>query len=219
MEASGETRFNTVIPPSNTELSPLADVVIRLATLSEGLAKENRQEVDHLDGRPESVAEHSMMLAIIAPVIAERFYPDLDSNLVTRYATIHDVLEAYVGDTPTHSFEDVDFETKTARALEALAKLSGDFSDSPTFVSLINDYEEQKIPEARFVRVLDKLMPLAQNFNNQGLCLSRRYLSADDLLNRRSARNIWLRENYPEFETLITAREELTRLSAATFLN
>lgn len=99
-------KYKFTLSKPQPNFSMLAQTVLDLAELAERLALEERSVVQHVDGRPENVAEHSNMLAVIAPAIAEQYYSALDSNLVARYASIHDIVEAYVGDVSTHDISD-----------------------------------------------------------------------------------------------------------------
>jgi putative hydrolase of HD superfamily len=209
--------FNFQPPSVDPAQSEIINTTLRLAALVEQLSMEGRTLTNHGDGRAENVAEHSLMLAIIAPAIAEQSFPQLEPNLVARFATIHDAVEAYVGDTPTHQYEKLDVAAKEAREAQGLAQLAVDYRELPAFTSLIQDYEQQQIPEARFVRVLDKLMPLVIHFQDDGATL-RSYTNREALLAVPSARNQYLRAHYPEFEKLIMAREELATLAAQTLL-
>lgn len=192
--------------------SDLAYTSIVLASLAERLALEDREKVSHRGGRAENVAEHSFMLALLAPVLAERFYPELDANLVARFAAVHDTVEAYVGDTPTHSINQDGMADKAKREEQGLAQLLQDFRDFPAFSKIVADYESQQIPEARFVRVVDKLLPLLVHFAEGGTVL-RGYIDPAGIRANSQERAQQLREEYPEFETLISGREELAELA------
>ena len=58
-------------------------------------------------GRPESVAEHSWRLALMAMLLTGEF-PELDLNRVIRMCLIHDLGEAFTGDIPTFVKTDAD---------------------------------------------------------------------------------------------------------------
>ena len=201
------------IPPSRDDASDIANIALKLSSISNRLANEDRTAVNHFSGRAENVAEHSMMLSLVAPIIAEYLYPELDPNLISRFASIHDIVEAYSGDTPTHIISTQDLKDKEILEKTALEKLTQDFSDIPGFVSLVNDYEDQIIPEARFVRVLDKSMPLLVHFSDNGATL-RSYNTPEGVRNNSSERSKWLRKDYPEFIKIIELREELANLAA-----
>jgi len=200
-------------PPSRlASSSDLTHAAIQIAALSGRLALEDRTLVKHKGGRAENVAEHSCMLAMVAPVLAEEYYPDLDANLVARFATLHDAVEAYVGDTPTHNIDAAGQLDKEEREKKGLEQLLDDYRGLPTFTKLISGYEEQQVPEARFVRVVDKLMPLLVHFIEGGGAL-REYIDVPGLLKNSAQKAQALREEYPDFEKLIAAREELAKLA------
>lgn len=89
-------------PRKLSGISDVAHAALQLSALASRLALEDRTLVNHVTGRAENVAEHSAMLTIVAPVVAEEYYPDLNANLISRFASIHDAVEAYAGDTTTH---------------------------------------------------------------------------------------------------------------------
>ena len=196
----------------------MAKAVIHLSELAEGLANEDRTLVNHGSGRPENVAEHSNMLAIIAPVVAEEYFPELDANLVARYASVHDCIEAYVGDTPTHDITEQGLLDKGDLEKLGLAKLKSDFRHLPSFAGFVESYESQVVPEARFVRVLDKSMPALLHLANGGVVLAS-HIDKPGLRDNSKQRAASLRRDYPELEQLIVLREELSTLIAEEFLS
>ncbi len=194
-------------------MSDIAYTALQLATLSSRLALEDRTLVHHLTGRPENVAEHSAMLAIVAPGIAELYYPHLDANLISRFASIHDAVEAYVGDTSTHAITAAGLKAKAAREQQGLDRLRIDFASMPGVVKLIEQYEAQEVPEARFVRILDKWMPILVQFGDQGRTI-RAYTTSERLVNDYAPHARRLRRQFPDFPDLVSVREELTGLVA-----
>lgn len=201
-------------PPKRTpDISDIAYSALRLSALYARLALEERTLVNHTTGRPENVAEHSAMIAIIAPAIAEQYYPELDANLVSRFAAVHDAVEAYSGDTTTHEITATEVEQKAHREALALRQLREDFAEMPKFVSLIDQYEAQVTPEARFVRVIDKWAPILLHFADQGATL-RSYTNPEDLLANYAPRAAHLKQMFPDFVELVVVREELTELAS-----
>jgi len=194
-------------------MSDIAYTALKLTILSSRLALEERTLVNHISGRPENVAEHSIMLAIIAPAIAESHYPHLDANLISRFATIHDAVEAYVGDTATHEISSEGLRQKAQREAEGLKDLKKDFASLPSFVRLIEAYEAQEVKEARFVRVIDKWMPILMHFADEGATL-RSYTNSTDLVKDYVDRAALLKKEFPDFKELVSVREELTKLAS-----
>lgn len=198
-------------------VSDMAQATIHLGRIAERLATEPRTLVNHVDGRAESVAEHSNMLGIVATALAEEYFPDLDSGLIAKYCDVHDIVEAYVGDTPTHRISEADYAAKEEIEMIGLTRLEKDFEWLPSFVAVVKDYEGQTIPEARFVKVCDKLMPLVLHFAEGGATL-REHFTAEEISENSAARAKTLRERYSEFEKLIALREELSALAVRELL-
>jgi 5'-deoxynucleotidase YfbR-like HD superfamily hydrolase len=205
-------------PEHPTTMSETTYIALSLAALGERLADEGRSIVKHLDGRVENVAEHSFNLTLIAPIIAERFYPQLDVNLVARFASIHDAVEGYVGDTPTYDISDEGLRTKEELEARGLEQFYADFADNPSLVELIRNYETQQIAEARFVRVLDKCMPLLNHFLEGGRSL-REYFNSQELLNNSAIIAARLTREYPVYSEIIDMRNELASLAALYLLD
>ncbi|HEV7588455.1 MAG TPA: HD domain-containing protein [Longimicrobium sp.] len=108
---------------------------------------------------PESVAEHSHRVALLALVLAPRAAPPLDAARCVAMALVHDLAEALVGDiTP---FDGVGADEKRRReevAMQRLAALAGDDG----LLGLWREYAAAATPEARFVKELDKLETVLQ---------------------------------------------------------
>lgn len=205
------------IPPDNTKLSTSANIAIQLAAIASRQVQNLRTRCIHPDGRDENVAEHSLMLAKVAPELAHVLHPKLDIHLVAHFATLHDDVEAYVGDTPTDILAGHDRETKEILEAQALTQLTEEYAAMPSYVELVRQYEAQSIPEARFVRAVDKLMVLLIHFPNEGKTLRRHYTrqaylqSEADLLKRDSYK-------YGEFKAIMELRREIGREIAEQFL-
>ncbi|HSH56119.1 MAG TPA: HD domain-containing protein [Candidatus Limnocylindrales bacterium] len=200
-------------PPRLKHATGLTHTALQLASLSSRLALEDRTLVKHRGGRAENVAEHSFMLSVIAPVVAEEYYPELDANLIARFATVHDAVEAYVGDTATYDIDEAGLASKEEREKLGLQQLLHDYQGFKKFCKLVSEYEDQKVPEVRFVRVMDKLMPLLIHFAEGGDTL-RGHIEPPELLENSALRASKLRTDYPEFGRLIDAREELALLAS-----
>lgn len=139
----------------------LADAVIDLGRLALAFAAVDRTGCYQLDSvTPESDSDHTVMLALIAPALAERFFPQLDPALVAVCAVVHDLPEAYCGDTPTLRIDAAALVDKYRREAEAAGRIAREFGGTlPWVPRMLYLYEAQQIPEARFVRAVDKLLP------------------------------------------------------------
>jgi len=203
-----DNQFKYSIPKIDKDLSDISKIIIELGAISEQLTKEERFLVDHISGRAENDAEHSHMLSRIAPIIAMRFYPQLDAGLTSMFATIHDDIEAYVGDTPNHLNSDGVIADKKLRESLGQKQLLKEYSHIPEYAKLAKDYEAQVIPEARFVRVLDKLMTVIMPFYDNGICTNK-YWNVDEFKHYSNAKTERYKAEYPEFEKLFDVRDEL----------
>lgn len=201
-------RFKYSIPQVDGDMSDLNKTIIELGAISEQLTKEDRFLVDHISGRAENDAEHAHMLSRIAPIIAMRFYPHLDAGLTSIFATIHDDVEAYVGDTPNHLNDDSTIADKKTKESLGLSQLLKEHAHIPEYTKLIKDYEAQIIPEARFVRVLDKLMPVIMVFYDNGVCTNKHW-NGDEFKYYSNAKTERYKAEYPEYIDLFNARDEL----------
>ena len=206
------------IPDTTDVSSRAAKVAIELSSVPNRLTQTERSRCDHLDGRPENVSEHENMLAHVAPHLASTLYPDLDIGLVSMYANIHDDLEAYVGDTPTDTYADLDLSAKKQKEEEALRVLLLEFSHIPEYAHLIQSYESADTAEARFVRATDKLMVLLVHFYNDGSILKSRYTATSSIESEEVllARD---RHKYYEFDKIIELRKELAQVLVARYLS
>lgn len=116
-------------------------------------------------GRQESIAEHSWRLSLFTMVL-EEFFPDIDFNKVIRMALIHDLGEAYDGDTSAkleaHPQEKI--QREEAAIFRLIAPLSVRMQEQ--FLSLWHEYNLGETAEAKLVKGLDKIETIIQH--NQG---------------------------------------------------
>lgn len=151
----------------------VANDIRKIGELSVWLAHIERRPT-YLSGRSENDAEHGFMLAKVGIAIATKYFPELDPGKVALYANIHDDLEAYTDDIPSLGATVEVMQQKAQREEEALIRMRADFAEFPQLLKLIDAYELQQEPEARFVKVLDKSMPTVMNLYNAGKSLRER---------------------------------------------
>jgi putative hydrolases of HD superfamily len=122
----------------------------------------------HEDGTtPESVTDHTVMLAVVACAIAHQVDERLDVGLVAQYALVHDLVEAYAGDTNTLRLLDAaTLADKAQRERDAYQRIAFDFQTTPWLPETIAEYEALSTPEARYVKALDKVMPKITHIGN-----------------------------------------------------
>ncbi len=156
-------------PEVNADVIP---ALFDLAALSLRFGRTNRITY-HEDGvTPESDTDHTVMLGLCACAFAERFAPRLDLGLVAQFAFVHDLAEALCGDTNTLRIDQAGREEKERREEIARQEIRDLFSMTLPWVSKTLDrYERLEDPEARFVKVLDKVLPKITHALNQGAAL------------------------------------------------
>ncbi|MCA9301412.1 HD domain-containing protein [Candidatus Nomurabacteria bacterium] len=192
-----------------TDNSPTNEV-IKLGEFSAAFARVYRVP-RYIDGVPENDVEHSYSLGLVARYLADRFYPDLNLDLVVSFCMIHDAPERYANDTPTLGISEYDRARKEADEAVATQRLLLEFPES--HADVLERYEKQEEPETKFVRLVDKLMPLIMNIVGDG----RRSLgwygikTYDQLQAMENEARVRLNRQFPEFPEIISLHEELTQ--------
>lgn len=115
--------------------------------------------------RQESIAEHSWRLSLFTMVL-EDYFPEMDFKKVLRMSLIHDLGEAYEGDTSA-KFE-TNLSEKLKREEAAIIKLTEPLPErlQQQFIALWREYNQGKTREAKLVKALDKIETIIQH--NQG---------------------------------------------------
>lgn len=140
-------------------------------------------------GRPESTAEHTWRLCLMA-MLFEDAYPDVDHHCLLKLCVIHDLGEALHGDIPAVAQDPtVDKAIEERRHfLEVLAPLPAE--KQRTLLALWDEYNAAKTPEARLAKAFDKLETLLQHTQGRNpldfdyafnLGYARQYTDLDDL--------------------------------------
>ena len=123
------------------------------------------------EGQPESVAEHTWRLCLMALVLAPEF-PEADLGRLLRICIIHDLGEAIGGDVPAPE------QVRRATAGESAGKAAEERRDllqlleplpearRTEITALWDEYEGAATVEARLAKALDKLETILQH--NQG---------------------------------------------------
>jgi 5'-deoxynucleotidase YfbR-like HD superfamily hydrolase len=169
----------------------------------------------HVDGvTPESDTDHTVMLGVIACAFAQAFVPHLDPGKIAQFALIHDLVEVYAGDTPTIVISDEAREEKDRIEKAAHERIEREFGDLyPWIHQTITDYESLAIPEARFVKTMDKVMPAIVHLLSDGKGIEILGYSKAELLAGTRVNDARLKQGYgsdqPEvFELLVQLRKK-----------
>jgi putative hydrolases of HD superfamily len=116
-------------------------------------------------GTPESVAEHTWRLCLMALVFSERVGP-IDVGKLLKMCIVHDLGEAIGGDVPAIHQDPAAPKSDAERRdlLTLLEPLPADIHAE--IVALWDEYEQAESAEAKVAKALDKLETIMQH--NQG---------------------------------------------------
>lgn len=180
-------------------LLPLADLALRLGAV-------NRATL-YPDGvTAESDTDHTVMLQLAAISISATHRDlGLDTAMVSVFALVHDIVEAYAGDVNTFIPDAGAARDKAEREAAALKRIERECAAWPWVARLIKTYEAQQVPEARFVRYLDKVMPKLTHALNHGAALKRLGHDIERVREVHAAQAASLAEQYPEFAAIVGA--------------
>lgn len=106
----------------------------------------------------ETDVEHSFGLAITCWYLHPHIASDLDIGKILEYALAHDIVEIHAGD--TYIFDSENMKTKEQRERNAVVKLRQDWPDFGQLVDRTEEYMARANEEAKFVKAVDKLLPI-----------------------------------------------------------
>ena len=110
--------------------------------------------------RPESVAEHSWRVSLMAMLLRQEF-PDVNIDRVVDMCLIHDLGECFTGDIPTFVKTDLDRSTEDSLLQQWVTALPGGISKYLS--ELYAEMDQQITVEAKLYKALDKLEALIQH--------------------------------------------------------
>lgn len=130
----------------------------------------------------ESDTTHTVMLVWAACSLAQLTEPQLDLGLIAQFASVHDAPEALCGDTQTLKISPEERAAKQER--EGVARRDIDallLGRLPWLPEVLEEYEAQALPEARFVRAVDKCLPTLTHILNAGHALQVQQITREEL--------------------------------------
>ena len=110
--------------------------------------------------RPESVAEHSWRVSLMAMLLRQEF-PDVNIDRVVDMCLIHDLGECFTGDIPTFVKTDLDRSTEDSLLQQWVTALPRGISKYLS--ELYAEMDQQITVEAKLYKALDKLEALIQH--------------------------------------------------------
>ena len=137
-------------------------------------------------GRNENDAEHAWHMAIMAYLLQEYSNEKIDVARVMLMCLIHDVVEIDAGD--TYAYDAEGLKTQKARKEAAKERLYSMLPEDQKadLVTIFDEFEERKTPEAKFARALDNLQPLILNNSNDGGDWKNHDVTAKQVYGRQS---------------------------------
>jgi putative hydrolase of HD superfamily len=116
--------------------------------------------------RKENSAEHSWHLGVALLALKQYIPSEIDLDHAVRMALVHDICEIGPGDISIYSPDRVN------KAVSEKEYIAGLISDHKGFAleieRLWEEYEQQKTPESRWVKVADRLLPFLLNLATEG---------------------------------------------------
>lgn len=158
--------------------------LFKFVGLTHELQQVRRAVLVNGEDRQENDLEHSCQLALTALYLCDAATLDFDKGLVLEYSLVHDLVEAYAGD--THFYDAEGRLDKKEREERALKQLKAEFPEFRRLHDLIIAYEERSDDESRFVYALDKLLPILNIYLDQGRTWQKDGISFDVLETHKS---------------------------------
>lgn len=129
----------------------------------------------------ENDSEHCYQVALCAMFIITSQKLNLDVYRTMGMALVHDVLEVYAGDTPIFASQDT-LATKAQREKQARTMLKQRWPDFALMHDLIDEYEACKTNESKFIYALDKLLPVLNNYLDNGRNWKAHHRKLDEVI-------------------------------------
>lgn len=116
---------------------------------------------------PESIAEHSFRVGVLAMVMSDKLNPNLDKNKLIKMALLHDLAEVITGDTVTDRWDIIDVKKKDEREIieeKGIKKIFDKIDQGDEFIGIFHEMISRLTPEAKVFTQLDKLEMALQAF-------------------------------------------------------
>lgn len=186
--------------------------LIEIGKLVFAFAKVKRVTL-HEDGETaESDTDHTVMLSMCACALAEKLYPNLDLGKVAQFAIVHDLVEAYAGDTDTFNLSDSGKQEKEEREEKAFQRIKEEFETVyPWLPATIERYESLETDEAQFVKMVDKIMTKLTHRINDGAHLKKTGKTKEETMRHYGKQAMALGDKYgKKFPEVIDILTQLT---------
>lgn len=134
---------------------------------------------------PESVADHSFRVGVLAMVLADKFDSVLDKAKLIKMALLHDIGEAITGDIVTTRWNVMDIkkrDEKERQEREGIKNIFSEINQSDEYLSIFNEMIARDTLESEIFWQIDKLEMAIQAFEyekEQGKNLEEFFVTAD----------------------------------------
>ena len=109
---------------------------------------------------PESVAEHSFRVSVLAMVLSDRLGYKLDKDKLIKMAILHDLGEVITGDLVTERHDVIDLKKRNEKEeeeKEGIREIFGKIGLSNEYVKIFEEMIGRTTPEAKVFWQFDKL--------------------------------------------------------------
>ncbi len=136
-----------------------AEKLLEIIHLSEQL-KDTIRHCQTSGGRPESVAEHSWRIALMALFVQDEF-PEADMGKVIKMCLIHDLGEIFTGDIPVFNKREEDERLEEQKLDHWVSSLPEPYRSE--LGALYREMGELQTSEARIYKAMDSLEAIIQH--------------------------------------------------------
>ena len=144
---------------------------------------------------PESVAEHSFRVGVLAMVLADKL--EANKEKLMKMSLIHDLGEIFTGDIVWTRGGLVDIkirENKEKEELKGLIRLFSGIEDGKKFIKIFEEMISSSTKDAKIFWQIDKLETVLQAFEyeeEQGVLLEEFFMNADLFIKEKILREIF----------------------------
>lgn len=147
--------------------------------------------------REENTAEHSFSLAMAALTLSPFANEEIDVLKTMKMALFHDIVEVYAGDN-FHYHKDAkeDLKDEETKALMKVLAPIGESEQAKEMVELWHEFEDGDSKESKFLRGVDRFLPMYHNFKTNGHSWVRHGITKEQALDKNShiedsSKEIW----------------------------
>jgi len=147
--------------------------------------------------REENTAEHSFSLAMAAMTLSSFSNEPIDVSKTIKMALCHDIVEVYAGDKfHYHKDEAESLEDDEAEALKKVLEPICDSDLAKEITKIWNEFESGNSPESRFLRGIDRFLPMYHNYKTKGYSWIKHGVTKEQALDKNShielsSKDVW----------------------------